>query len=146
MNLLEAVRNHNIKLMKYYINNTTNINYKSPITGRNCFHDACASGDEEIVKLLLSYKNRVNVNDKCIISGDTPLHYTALSGNIEILLLLIKNGCNINNVNYMNATALHYSKTPQIALELLNNGIDSSIKDKVLFINIIEWKNSRLLF
>lgn len=57
--------------------------------GLNILHWAADRGDENILKILLSYGANVNVTDS---DNQTPLHYAASCGHIECVRILIENG------------------------------------------------------
>lgn len=66
-------------------------------------HAACAAGNLEIVRTLISYKSQLEaVNNK----GQTAIHMAVFSGSDEIVQALIRAGANVN------ATTWHERVTP----------------------------------
>ena len=72
-----------------------------------------------------------------ITEGYSPLHIAAsephLQGphiNISLIRLLLGAGANINTLSAYGQTALFQARSPEIAVELLKQGIDPSIRDK----------------
>jgi len=83
--------------------NATNVH------GESMLHLAVLSGNEDIVKFLLSVKNaRTNQKD---LSNQSPLHWICRVQvpNREILLLLLKHGADVHQKDDVGNTPLHYA-------------------------------------
>ena len=86
-------------------------------------HSACAHGNIEIVKQLLSYKAKIEaVTNK----GQTPLHLAVYSGSIACVKELLKYNANVNAVTFHErCTPLHIACQRQaapIVVLLVDNG------------------------
>lgn len=62
MELIKAVHDKDINSLKKYFKLGRDINYISPITGRNCLHEACSQGNEEMVRIILSKKPKIKLS------------------------------------------------------------------------------------
>jgi len=71
--------------------------------GRSLFHIAAASGNLEIIRLLIRSGADVNVR---VRSGKTPLHAAAAKNNLEICKLLVAAGADANAQDNSGQTAL----------------------------------------
>ena len=71
--------------------------------GRSLFHIAAASGNLEIIRLLIRSGADVNVR---VRSGKTPLHAAAAKNNLEICKLLVAAGADANAKDNSGQTAL----------------------------------------
>lgn len=99
---VKAIRNSDIEMIKYYIDEGFNPNEEVP----SCdypFGVACYVGNLEVVKLLL--KN--GCEPYCYRSyRDTPLHYAADGGRLEVVKLLISLGHKVDAKNCAGQTPL----------------------------------------
>ena len=112
---------------------------------RNALKIACSRNNHQITKLLLiaganidfaSNKDKTTVTKTCVtrgrqgnnidwngtanygfLDGDTALFYASRYRHVEILQLLIAAGANVNGINCVGNTALHYACTFEISLE-----------------------------
>lgn len=90
---------------------------------------ACRLGYLNIVKLLLDKGLSANSSDDYSFA----IHSAANAGHLNVVDLLIERGANINEVNYIGATALMLAlnnKHLEVARLLLNKAADINIKDK----------------
>ncbi len=95
---------------------------------KSILHEACISGNVEIIKLLVELGARLDVMDK---RGFRPLHYACQHARTEIAAILINQGVNcVQPTQYTQDTPLHLavhyadggSEAEAIALLLLSNG------------------------
>lgn len=81
-------------------------NFKAEvISSCSGLHTAVISHDYALAKELLATYPVNCINDE----GQTPLMLAALNGNISLLDLLLKQGANVNQVDFKNQNALHYA-------------------------------------
>jgi ankyrin repeat protein len=69
-------------------------------------HAASASGQLEIVQLLLAHGADVNAQQE---GGFVPLHNAAQNGQLEMVRLFLDKGADVNAANKDGLTALHYA-------------------------------------
>eukprot|EP01102_Stenamoeba_stenopodia_P018824 TRINITY_DN696_c0_g1_i1.p1 TRINITY_DN696_c0_g1~~TRINITY_DN696_c0_g1_i1.p1 ORF type:complete len:798 (+),score=192.75 TRINITY_DN696_c0_g1_i1:215-2608(+) len=132
-----AIKNKHKEIVKQLLNppsNTSTIQSKTNLLsitnkiGSIPLHVAVASGDIEIVKLLLSLGSDANAKRG---DGYTPLHLAAIQNNIEIAKLLV--GCtDINSESRFGTTPLHEAARRGFVsmVELLiNHGAEVNAKD-----------------
>lgn len=114
------------KTVKYLLSNNVDINQVDSLKRRSALHWAVASGNYEIVSMLIEAGALVNVLDRNSI---TPLILCANSGDLKILRYLIKHGASMNIFDRMNSSALDYACMRlhiEIAKELIINGCKCS--------------------
>ena len=79
--------------------------YIKEFEGRTIFHQACYSGNFELVEMLYNL-DPLFVDD----NGDTPLHIAALAGRVEVANMLItKYKCPVDCRNNSKQTPLHHA-------------------------------------
>ncbi len=90
---------------------------------------AARVGNLDVFKLLLEKGADTHLQDD---NGRTALMKAILAGHLEIVkIILLQNNIDVNTVDFMNRTALHWAVTrgrKEIAQLLLENGADTSIK------------------
>ncbi len=108
--LMRACCYDDIDFIEYAVKtNPDIINEKDSDTGNRALHWACDWGNDETVKLLLSYEN-INVNALCHY-GIAALHEACMHHQeAKIKLLLMHKGISINTKDlWRGNTALHYA-------------------------------------
>lgn len=88
--------------------------------GRTAMHVAVENWNEDVVKLLLIYKELVNAKDK---DGITPLMIAAKKGSEELCTILLNNGADllIENLNKCNAIVLAKKMGKEAIVKLLTS-------------------------
>lgn len=94
-------------------------------------HLAAASGNKEIVEVLLAANADVNSKDN---AGSTPLHQasTARGQHRDLFDLLSARDANVNAVDKHGLTSLHYATladNPDAVIWLLNHGANANCRD-----------------
>lgn len=83
-----AAKRGDLKVFKYLVDKSVDIENKSRKTGKNCFHTACEKGHVEICEYILRKKpellKELDKNEQHV--G----HFAAKSGNTSIMKLLLK--------------------------------------------------------
>lgn len=140
--LATFVKNNNIVKVKRYIEELkVDTNFYLQPEGVSLLHAATALGYTEIVRILVTRKDKdgkaVTINSGSMYgtstteNGITPLMDACVKDNLEIAEILVENGANVNATTEENNTALllagtrHYSR---IVKFLLENGADPNIK------------------
>ncbi|ACE06416.1 hypothetical protein Aasi_1071 [Candidatus Amoebophilus asiaticus 5a2] len=93
-------------------------------------HWAAASGDVEMVKVLLTEGFNVYANDS---HGNSSLHFAAINNHPETIHLLLQSGINVNVKNKDGNTALHGAAVYgyiEVIQALLAQGADVNSKNK----------------
>jgi ankyrin repeat protein len=93
--VLRAIKNDDIEVVKNFIKTGGNINQCNAPFGHNLLHTACGCEKVEVVKELIN--NGADVNMVDLMLGCTPLHYAAAGGCIDILRILIDNGADVTH-------------------------------------------------
>ena len=101
--------------------------------GRKAIHYACSALDSETLKILLKQdRDGVLYTDN---SGRGPMHYVVFNNSarqIDFIRVLLENGCQVDAVDSVGRTALHYaceaSRSRCIPM-LLKNGAKLAVKD-----------------
>ena len=122
----------NIELIKYYIENNSDINSETE-RKLNVIHFACQGNKpNSITYFYLYHKNEIDF-EKADAGGSTPLHWACYSSAYESVVYLIYFGVDLNKVDNSNFTPLHLailSKSLKIVRYLLQKGAKIDIKDK----------------
>lgn len=71
----------------------------------NVLHNACASGNLEVVNYLID--KGININSRIDYDGITGLHVALFANNYEIAMMLLDRGCRVDLRTPMNFTPLH---------------------------------------
>jgi ankyrin repeat protein len=96
-------------------------------------HYATASGDIDLVRLLLEHNADPNAQSKTSDNepGATPLHLAATRGYVEIARLLLDHGANVNSLTSFEGTPLHMAaEHPEMIRLLLDHGADANATNK----------------
>ena len=81
-----------------------------PVDGKNVLQVSCHRGNLDIVKYLLSAKERQRVLlNKTDHEGDSALHYAAYGKKTAIVQYLLHMGANVNAINEKKCSVLHVS-------------------------------------
>ena len=97
----KACENGNIKAVKRFLADGTNVNVKND-DGLTPLMEAAGWGEKEIAELLIA--EGADVNAQC--DGISPLHSSVWRGDKEITELLIAKGANVNSLNEDKGTPL----------------------------------------
>ena len=97
----KACENGNIKAVKRFLADGTNVNVKND-DGLTPLINAAGFGHKEIAELLIA--EGADVNAQC--DGISPLHSSVWRGDKEITELLIAKGANVNSLNEDKGTPL----------------------------------------
>lgn len=69
-----------------------------PQKGRTALHIAAASGNEDIISILIENGSILNAKDK---RGDRPLHVATSGKHPRVVLLLLQKGAHVNVTNHV---------------------------------------------
>ncbi len=124
--LYEVLLHKHFKFAEYLLENGANVNTQNK-KGVSPLHQAIASGNEKVAKLLISHPFiELEVEDK---SGLTPLYY-AIPDHPELFHLLQSKGCSVDHVNRKGKTLLsmciHYNLDKKVEF-LLNEPTDPNL-------------------
>jgi ankyrin repeat protein len=125
--LHKAAREGRIDDVKALLAAGASVDERDPSTGATALCVAAASGQNEVVKLLLSLGADVNAESK---DGDTALMWAAQSPQSPILKLLLEKGAKVNARNKIGRTALLFAlgaEDIRNTTDLLENGADPNI-------------------
>ncbi len=92
--------------------------------GFTSLHRACLQGDYNKVLSLLN--NGADINHRFLSNGSKAIHFAAQGGNPKIFALLKSKGADVNELNLMGQSPLHFASTPemiqsmQISTKMLN--------------------------
>ncbi|GFR96227.1 ankyrin repeat domain-containing protein 24 [Elysia marginata] len=104
--LMEAVENQNVKKVSSLLTKKNlNPTKRGPL-GRSVFHVACASGNKQILDVILPRSLDVNVTT---IQGNTALQWAASKGHIYTVESLLQSSANVNQRDSNEMTALHHA-------------------------------------
>ena len=96
-------------------------------SGRTCISWAAARGDDESLRILLSFGAQPDIAD---FEGRSPLQYAR---NPEVIATLLANGADLNATDNSGRTALHWicrlDGKPAVVEALLNAGININAQD-----------------
>ena len=97
-------------------------------------HVACMSGNESMMKLLISKGADLNLGNQY---GNTPLHSACLQGGISAVKFLLEHGANINEPNHLKSTPLHFAcyndkENVELATFLMSTGASLATEDSEL--------------
>jgi ankyrin repeat protein len=126
-----AVKNRNLEAMRVLIEKGADVDYAH----EKGLLEAMKSGDEEIVRLLLSNGAKIESRDD---EGNTALDYAhekglleaMKSGDEEIVRLLLSNGAKIESRDDEGNTALHLASSEDTILSLIESGADIEARNK----------------
>ncbi|KAK3763005.1 hypothetical protein RRG08_026918 [Elysia crispata] len=104
--LMEAVENQNVKKVSSLLTKKNLSPTKRGPLGRSVFHVACASGNRQILDLILPRSLDVNVTT---IQGNTALQWAASKGHIYTVERLLQSAANVNQRDSNEMTALHHA-------------------------------------
>jgi ankyrin repeat protein len=107
MDLIEAVDNGDIALVKLLLEGGADVNFEDHNHWTALFY-AINIDRMDICNLLIDRGANVNKSDKTAWRW-TPLMYAVDQSNIDIIKLLIISGADVNYNNINNASALHYA-------------------------------------
>jgi hypothetical protein len=96
------IHNHNAKTVKLFCLSGISPNRDAWMIG-GIFHCAVASGNQDIVKMMIVRSADVNRIDGY---GATPLDVATIFGNVSMMQLLVDNGADISKRNRDGKTAL----------------------------------------
>jgi hypothetical protein len=133
--ILIAAKEGHLKMFQLLVEKGANLHDKINIgqsKGDNVLHLAVLSNNENLVRYILDRGISPNENEK--ENKVTPLHLAARACNPRMVDLLIQKKANINSVDILNRSALHYAANtrrcfPTLAA-LIDGGIDPLILDK----------------
>ena len=98
--------------------------------GRNCLMLACANGDLERVKYLMSKGGSLDVFDNY---GSSCLHLTCFGHHVDVVKYLLNEGMDINQKNKYGSTCFHFTCFGRVTMEvlemLLNAGSNPNEQD-----------------
>ena len=122
----------NIELIKYYLENDSEINSETE-RKLNVIHFACQGNKpNSLTYFYLYHKNNIDF-EKADAGGSTPLHWACYSCAYESAVYLIHFGVDLNKGDNSNYTPLYLavlSKSLRIVRYLLQKGAKINIKDK----------------
>ncbi|XP_067652901.1 ankyrin repeat domain-containing protein 50-like [Haliotis asinina] len=102
--LMEATRNGHRDVVKFLVDRGANVSLVNE-EGDNILHLACAGGDLETVKLILSLK-AVDINSRGDLSK-TPVMVAAHGGHSDVVEFLVDRGANVSLVDSDGDNVLH---------------------------------------
>ncbi|MDO1500652.1 ankyrin repeat domain-containing protein [Winogradskyella maritima] len=123
--LMKAIQNNRNDIAHYLINNGADI-FKVDDEGSDALFKTAYYGMVEVAKLLI--EKGANVNQKGYL-GMTPLMMASNREQLKLMELLLSHSANINSQSNSGYTALMYASNPTTVTYLLNQGIDSSLKN-----------------
>ena len=125
-----AILYNNIELVKFIIEQGTDVNSKDRDGDGTPLYWACVQEDTEIIKLLLEHG--ADINGK-IRDGETPLSRACYYNRTEVAKLLLDLGADPNIKDAEGKTPLYWAfkrNHTEIIKLLLEHGADANIKDK----------------
>ena len=122
-----ACREGNLEIVKFLLENNSNLNKKNRYSTLYPIFDALASQNEKVlfpmIKLLLDSGADINSSDSF---GNTLLHHAVEKENEALIELFITMGCNVNQTfRHDKDTPLHYAcfqKNEKLISTLIKNG------------------------
>ncbi|CAH0549306.1 unnamed protein product [Brassicogethes aeneus] len=128
--LMFAVIKNHTETAKFLINHGADVNLRSSKYNRTALHDAAATGNVEIAKVLLSKDADIDAQD---INGYSPLMFAVNKNHTETAKFLINHGADVNlRSSKYNSTALHdaaATENVEIAKVLLSKDADIDAQD-----------------
>ena len=129
VSLQEAAAIGNIDLVRFLIENGTDVNVLDDSFFKTALHRAAISGHRNVAELLLAKGADVDARSSAI---STPLHYAVEQGHKEITELLIAKGADVNAKKSADDTPLHSAVRggyKDIIELLIANGANVNIKN-----------------
>jgi ankyrin repeat protein len=109
-----------LKIIKLLIEMGSDINYNNTYSGYSVLHIAVEYNNEELVKLLLSYKE---IEKELItMNYETALHIACKYNNYNIVKLLVESGSEINQYNNKGILPIGLTNSKKITKYLLEKG------------------------
>ena len=110
LDLLTAIDQGNVRIVKQHINFGTDPNYifvpaGIPFEGASALHIAVLKINEEIINILIQNGTDINIKAKDTYGG-SPLEWACFWGIEEMVKLLVEKGANINSKNNFGGTPL----------------------------------------
>lgn len=109
-----SIPNQNVEIVKALLDAGANVNYRdyydksNPKHFTTAIHQAAVTGNEKLVRLLLSQKNiLINESDSY---GKTPLMIAVQNGHSDVVNMLIKAGADPNFKNDKGQTATSFAE------------------------------------
>jgi len=131
--LMEAIWNKNVKLVRELIERGANVNRGQQAYGKLRDTPLCYAAEwssVEVVRELI--KAGANVN--AYSHATTPLHYAAKRKSLELVSELIKAGADVNALNTISGgTPLHgaaFTSNIEVIRELINSGADVNARSR----------------
>jgi ankyrin repeat protein len=122
--IFAAVQRGNFEILELLLSKGANLNIQSR-RGDDTVYSLSAYS-EQFIKYLISRGWNVNKKD---IEGNTILTRNVESGGFDSVRFLIANGADVNTLNKLGLTPLHYAKSPMIAKLLISAGADINALD-----------------
>ena len=102
-----AVRNENIEIVKWLLDNGADVKVISEDRGYSPLMDAVWRGNKEITSLLVEKGSDINILSK---DGQTMIILAVGANNIEICKILCENGADVDIADTMGMSAYGYAK------------------------------------
>ncbi|MGV2433346.1 MAG UNVERIFIED_CONTAM: ankyrin repeat domain-containing protein [Rickettsiaceae bacterium] len=122
---MQSIESGNVEELSKAIKSGMNILNKNP-EGKTPIALACANGNYEVVKCLLTLLTETNTK-KALDNKNMALHIAASKGYYQIVDLLLEHGADVNAKNASGRTALH--------LATLYCGLSSNIETCVTLLD-----------
>ena len=117
-NIFEVCRTNDMNALKLLLQqNWTNADSSDAFTKRKPLHIVSASGNSELLLLLLEHEADINSRDS---QGATPLHLASLKGHLPIVRTLLEFGAKINPRKLGSySTPLHLASSSEDCAEVV---------------------------
>jgi len=127
--LEQAVKYNNVKEVRRYLNEGSDVNKKDE-QGQTPLHHAAHDGKKEVAVVLLERGAKVNAKDD---EGRTPLHLASKNGHAPLVDLLLAKKAQVNSRDKNSRTPLHHAALREkndAALILISKRAIVDAKDK----------------